>query len=332
MQKMLSRGIMENYGKMLDLFDLAMQMQSSSEGLSLNDIQSLYHVSRRTAERMRDALLRYFPQMEEVESDERIKRWRITQRSLNTLISFSTEELATFKTAIDCLQQHNLSEQAENLRHIELKLRNLIKPEQKQRIEVDAEELMKAEGLALRPGPSMVIDESILAAIREAILSCHQIKVVYYNKKTGKTNTNTLMPYGILYGERNHYLVARHSDGYFGDAVHHFILSNIQKIEILPETYQIPEDFSLAKHAEQSFGVFQEEPFEVEWLFDKEAAPDAKRYIFHPSQTMTENPDGSLTVKFKAGGKKEMKWHLYTWEDHVKVIKPEDWYEEKRGL
>lgn len=139
---------MENYGKMLDLFDLAMQMQSSSEGLSLNDIQSLYHVSRRTAERMRDALLRYFPQMEEVESDERIKRWRITQRSLNTLISFSSEELTTFKTAIECLKQHNLSEHANNLRHIELKLRNLIRPEQKQRIEVDAEELMKTEGLA----------------------------------------------------------------------------------------------------------------------------------------------------------------------------------------
>ena len=323
---------MENYGKMLDLFDLAMQMQSSSDGLSLSDIQNQYKISRRTAERMRDALLRYFPQMEEVDTGERTKRWRIPQRTLNSLIAFSSDELTALKTATDSLKQNGLTKQADTLEQIALKLKNLIKPEQKRKIEVDAEELMKAEGLALRPGPKIVVDNHILEQIREAILSCHQIRLKYYNKQSGKNSLNTLMPYGILYGERNHYLLAKHSDGYYGDEVHHFILSNIKEIEILPETYQIPDNFSLAKHAEKSFGVFQEEPFEVEWQFDKEVAEDAKRYIFHPTQKMKENKDGSLTVKFKAGGRLEMDWHLYTWGEHVKVIKPKGWYQEKRGL
>ena len=89
----------------------------------------------------------------------------------------------------------------------------------------------------------------------------------------------------------------------------------------------------MKKFSERSFGIFQEEPFEVEWLFDKEAAVNAKRYIFHPTQEMIENEDGSLTVKFKAGGAREMDWHLYTWGEHVKVIKPEDWEErKKKGL
>ena len=171
---------------------------------------------------------------------------------------------------VDCLKQNGLTNQANTIGQIELKLKNIIKPEQKRKIEVDAEELMKAEGLALRPGPKIIVDEKILSQIREAILSCHQIKVKYFNKQSGKTNTNILMPYGILYGERNHYLLARHSDGYFGDSIHHFILSNIRNIEILEDTYQIPDDFSLEKYSAQSFGVFQEEPFEVEWLFDKE--------------------------------------------------------------
>lgn len=315
-----------NYGKMLDLFDLALQMQETAEGISLGDIQTRFNVSRRTAERMRDALLRYFPQMCEVETADTVKRWRIPQRTLNSLISFSSDELADLKTAIDCLTKHNLHTQADSLRRVELKLRNLLKPEQKQRIEVDAEELMKAEGLAFRAGPKILIDTHILEKIREAILSCHQIKITYFNKNSGKTSYNTLMPYGVLYGERNHYLLARHSDGHFGSEIHYFILSHIQQVEILPEIYQIPENFNLKKYAEKSFGVYQEEPFEVEWLFDKEAAPEAKRYIFHPSQTMVQNPDGSLTVRFKAGGRLEMDWHLYTWGNHVKVIKPEDWY------
>lgn len=318
---------MANYGKMLDLFELAIRMQETSVGVSLSDIQTYFSVSRRTAERMKNALLCYFPQMEEVDTGEKIKRWRIPQRTLNSLISFSVEELTTLKTAMNCLKQSGLEKQADIIKQIELKLKNIIKPDIKRRIEVDAEELMKTEGLALRPGPKIVIDETILAQIREAILSCHQIKISYYNKQSHKISINILKPYGILYGERNHYLLAQHSDGYFGDKIHHFILNNIKNIELLDDTYEIPSSFSLEEYSKQSFGAFQEEPFEVEWLFDKEVAEDAKRYIFHPSQTVTENPDGTLTVKFKAGGRLEMKWHLYTWGNHVKVIKPENWDE-----
>lgn len=144
---------MANYEKMYDLFDLAFVMQESSVGLSLENIEQKYNVSRRTAERMRNALLNYFPQMEEVETGERTKRWRITQRSLNNFISFSAEELAVFKTAVDKLKQSNLKDKADILEKVEIKLRNLLKPEQKNKIEVDADELMKAEGLVLHPGP-----------------------------------------------------------------------------------------------------------------------------------------------------------------------------------
>ena len=66
-----------------------------------------------------------------------------------------------------------------------------------------------------------------------------------------------------------------------------------------------------------------EEPFEVEWLFSPKVAEEAKNFVFHPNQTLTENSDGSLTVKFCAGGRREMDWFLYTWGDDVKVIKPE---------
>ena len=75
------------------------------------------------------------------------------------------------------------------------------------------------------------------------------------------------------------------------------------------------------------FGVYKEPPFEVEWLFDREVAAEAEKYIFHPTQKIKHNQDGSLTVKFCAGGRTEMDWHLYTWGKHVEVIKPKDWYD-----
>lgn len=316
---------MANYEKMYDMIDLALWMQEAGEGVSLEDIVQRFNVSRRTAERMRNALLLYFPQMEEVDTGERTKRWRIPQRSLNTLLAFSPEELAVFKTAVDLLKQNGIKEKAEVLSKVELKLRNLIKPEQKNRIEVDAEELMLSEGVICRPGPRINADSEVLRNIRQAILSCHQIKMVY-TAKSGKTSTYTLIPYGLLYGQRNHYLVAKHSDGYDNGKAHNYMITGIQSVEILPQIFEI-DKFSLKDYAEESFGAWHEEPFDVEWLFDKEAAAEAKNFIFHPKQQMTENPDGSLTVKFRAGGHLEMDWHLYTWGNHVKVIKPENWEE-----
>ena len=53
------------YEKTFDLFDLAIWMQSTREGISLSDIMNRFQVSRRTAERMRDMILSRFPQVVE---------------------------------------------------------------------------------------------------------------------------------------------------------------------------------------------------------------------------------------------------------------------------
>jgi predicted DNA-binding transcriptional regulator YafY len=87
--------------------------------------------------------------------------------------------------------------------------------------------------------------------------------------------------------------------------------------------------FSLNAFARRSFGVFQEEPFDVIWRFKPEAAADAREWLFHPDQVMEDQPDGSLIVRFRAGGELEMSWHLYTWGDAVEVIKPIDFHKLK---
>ena len=66
-------------------------------------------------------------------------------------------------------------------------------------------------------------------------------------------------------------------------------------------------DFLLRAFAERSFGVFQEEPFDVVWRFSPNAAADAKTFLFHPT---------------RAGGALEMCWHLFTWGDEVEVLAP----------
>ncbi|MDX9862966.1 MAG: WYL domain-containing protein, partial [Rhodospirillales bacterium] len=71
------RGGTMRYEKADNLLQLALEMQAARGGLTLADIEHRFGCGRRTAMRMRDAVLRNFPQAEEVATDERTKRWRI---------------------------------------------------------------------------------------------------------------------------------------------------------------------------------------------------------------------------------------------------------------
>lgn len=99
---------------------------------------------------------------------------------------------------------------------------------------------------------------------------------------------NTLEPYGILYSERHHYLLAHHSDGYYKNDVHHFSLHNIKSIELLNLTYTLPDDFNLKDYCNSMFGTFKEPPFDVEWRFDASVANEVEHYLFHPTQKLTK--------------------------------------------
>lgn len=78
------------------------------------------------------------------------------------------------------------------------------------------------------------------------------------------------------------------------------------------------DDFgSLKAYSERSFGVYQEDPFKAVWKFDAEVADDVRDHLFHPTQVLEEQPDGSVIVSFEAAGWKEMCWHLFTWDGSV---------------
>ena len=102
----------------------------------------------------------------------------------------------------------------------------------------------------------------------------------------------------------------------------YYALHKLDFVQLTETSFIKDEKFSLADFTKNCFGVYKETPVEVEWLFSADVAGDAAKYEFHPSQQMIKNPDGTLTVKFYACGQKEMNWHLYTWGNKVKVIKP----------
>ena len=179
------RGTGLRYEKLETLLRVALDLRGNAEGLSLEDMQGRYGVSRRTAERMRDAIERVFPQLEQANPGELPKRWRIRSGVISNLTGFSVEELAALNSAVKLLRRENLSEPLARLETLSAKLKALIRPEAARRIEPDLEALTEAEGTALRPGPRPVISAEVLSNLRHAIIACRKVNLHYRARGTG---------------------------------------------------------------------------------------------------------------------------------------------------
>lgn len=105
----------------------------------------------------------------------------------------------------------------------------------------------------------------------------------------------------------------------------HFRLDRLRDARLVKRSFQRDPGFDLATHAAYAFGSYHDdrEYGEVIWRFAPKAAPVAREFTFHPRQDITEEADGSLTVRFRASGHLEMAWHLYQWGDQVEVLAPE---------
>lgn len=176
------------------IFKLALMMQSSAEGITLQDIENECNVSRRTAERMRDVLISLFPQIEEIRQEDKFKHWKLPSGSLNRMIHISAEELAEMKTAIEILKKDNLLTCAGHLEMLWLKIKSHIKQDDVCRIETDLEALLEAEGYAMRPGPRPKINSATLTVLREAVKGCHKVRLTYHGRIKNDL-TNSVMPF-----------------------------------------------------------------------------------------------------------------------------------------
>ena len=128
-----------SYGRTDDILSLVFAMQGSATGISLVDIQRIVGCSRRTAERLRDAALRTFPQIEELTDPDggRAKRWHLPLGSLDRLLSLNAEELLELRLAADELRHGGLEGRARIVETLALKLRALVPRRVLARIEPD---------------------------------------------------------------------------------------------------------------------------------------------------------------------------------------------------
>lgn len=307
--------------KARQLLRLAEMAASRHRGVTLSDIVAEFEADHRTAQRLVRALEEIFEGVEITVDEQRRRHWRLRDTRLLRLQGLRDSELAALELSIRRAEREGATTEARALSALRDRLLAEMPRPHARRAEADAEAVLEASGYASRPGPRIPVAPLVLETVTEALKGPFRLQIAYQGPRDPEPRLRAVEPYGLLLGVRR-YLVAAEPGS--EPALRHFRLDRIRQAALLPETFVRPAGFSLADHAARAFGSFHSdaEYGEVVWRFVPEAAPVARDFVFHPTQELTTEPDGALTVRFRACGWLEMAWHLYQWGDKVEVLAP----------
>jgi predicted DNA-binding transcriptional regulator YafY len=311
-----------SFQKAADLLRLAELATARYQGVSLAEIEEIFGVDRRTAQRMTKALEEMFPQCSTRVDDERRKFWKLRADDARLMLAqgIRDSELAALELAIRRAERDGAVSDVRSLSGLRDRLLSAMPGPHARRAEADAEALLEAHGFASRPGPQVRVAPDLMGVISAALKGPHVLTVVYAGGRD-PDRERRLEPHGLLLGTRR-YLVARETGG--EGRMQHYRLDRITSARLEAGSFARDPGFDLATHAARAFGSYHTdaEYGEVLWRFTPAAAATAREFLFHPTQELSEAEDGSLTVRFFASGHLEMAWHLYMWGDAVDVLEP----------
>ena len=301
---------MSRLNKADDIIELGLMFQSSSCGISINDIAEKFECSRRSAERMKTVLFEKFPEkVEEVPSYDRKKRWRFKKGTMNCLISFSANDFANLEYLKNLSNNEGKKKEIDEL--VE-KIKALTPQQNMTGLNNDISAILETEGVAVRQYSGVKVEPKILEMLRNSMLAFRKIKFNYLEKEV------TLNPYGIVISGK-YYLVGFNENR---KALRTYKIDKIKDLEVLDEYFDKDESFSLKDWCNNSFGIYQEAPLNIVLEFNKEVKEDVLNYHFHPTQKVKELKNGNVEVKFTSGGTYAICQELFKWGCNVQIKKP----------
>jgi predicted DNA-binding transcriptional regulator YafY len=165
---------------------------------------------------------------------------------------------------------------------------------------------------------------SVLAKLAEAWTSQHRAKITYRSLPAAKASERLIEPYFIEPAAPGHssYVIAYcHRAG----EVRIFKVERIEAIKLTDEIYTIPADFDANKYFSGAWGIVVEgEEQTVKLKFSPEIARLMEETIWHPSQVLEKQADGSVIMTLKVFYTYELVTWILGWGEKVEVLEPAD--------
>ncbi len=160
----------------------------------------------------------------------------------------------------------------------------------------------------------------IVTQVNKACSERRRIDMVYHTLSRDAETQRRVDPYKIWYFEGALYLIGH---CHWRNQVRMFSLDRIRLITLVDESFEIPPGFSVEEYMADCFGLIHDELVPVKVTFTGDAALWVRDKQWHPSQEITENPDGSITAAYQVGGTSEIKRWIMGFGAMAEVLEPE---------
>ena len=160
-----------------------------------------------------------------------------------------------------------------------------------------------------------------ITALNRAIMDEKKIHLDYFSMGRQTKSRRTVHPYQLRHVEDTLYLI-----GYctLRKAVRTFAVHRIQSVTVTGETFQLPESFDLKGFLQDSFGIYHGPPVTVRIRFLESVAGYIRERVWHPSQHLSDQPDGSIIFTATVAGIEEISHWVLRWGAGAQVLDPDE--------
>ena len=239
-------------------------------------------------------------------------------------IPFNLTELMALYFSRDMLKVFRDTVFYDSLESLFQKIKTTLPPESKKYLK-NVEQTLQ---VGLKPYKEYSKFKEIINRVNEAAQKKRSVEIAYYTMSRKKETRRKIDPYRIWFFNGTFYLIGYcHLRG----EVRIFALDRIKMLHMTKDDFEVPEEFNLEEFMRPSFGVFMGEPIRVKVWFHPDVAGYIMEKIWHESQEIGQQDDGSIIFKAEVAGTEEIKFWIMNWGSKAEVLAPESLREEIRA-
>jgi proteasome accessory factor B len=169
------------------------------------------------------------------------------------------------------------------------------------------------------PGTYQDGGRDTLAAIMQAILSARCLEFNYMANQRQKSEWRRVTVCGLLHGPVS-YLVGQQPGRNSQPLLYR--LDRMENTKVSDVAGKVPDGFELDNWVAHSFGIWRDAQEDIVLRALPHCTDRARQWRFHPDQQINEQQDGSIVIRFRASGLKELADHIFTRAGGIEIISP----------
>ncbi len=296
---------------------------ASKRGKSVQDLASELSCHPRTVYRDLEALqVAGFPVY--TERKEQKNYWSLMESAKHQIpIPFNITELMALYFSSDMLKMLKNTLFYDSLASLFQKIKATLPPEYMTYLQ-HVESSLKVD---LKPTKDYSRFRETIDQINEAILNRQHVRITYFVMNRRKTSQRVVAPYKLWFFDGTFYMLGF---CHLRKDIRLFAVDRIRKMVLTDTTFETPLDFNMENLLRNSFGAFFGDPVQVVIHFSPRIAGYIVEKIWHESQVVEKQEDGSLIFKAQTAGTEEIKFWILGWGKDAVVLEPDALREEIR--